>query len=114
MHHYHATYRKLPPNKLAEGKATWAVLILPFVEQDNIIRRWNLDKSYFEQPAVARQGVVSIYFCPSRRTASTGPTISLSGDAPRSGPFKGVEFPGALADYAVCLDPSGHDAAEET
>src|SRR5881275_1153626 len=42
MHHYHDFYKQLPPTRLWRASATWAVLILPFVEQDNLYKQWDL------------------------------------------------------------------------
>jgi prepilin-type N-terminal cleavage/methylation domain-containing protein/prepilin-type processing-associated H-X9-DG protein len=114
MHDYHDTMGALPPNKLKEGYATWAVLILPHLEQANAFRLWDLRRTYQEQAPAAREAVVKTYFCPSRRTSRTPPTLSVAGDT--HGTFGGPEThkPGALGDYAVCIDTSMHDAVEET
>src|SRR5262249_33470304 len=109
MHNYEGVYGMLPPDRLPNARATWAVLILPFVEEDNIYRQWSLPWTYYQQTDLARLSAVKIYFCPSRRTASTSPTASISGDRPSwlvEGP---TNWPGALGDYAACVDPSGHD-----
>jgi prepilin-type N-terminal cleavage/methylation domain-containing protein len=111
MHHYHGIHGSLPGNKLGGGKATWAVLILPQMEQDNLYSQWDTGKSYVLQSAAARQAGVPNYFCPSRRTARTA-GLSLAGDTP-DGLIGGRHYPGALADYAVCVDTSGHDVPED-
>jgi prepilin-type N-terminal cleavage/methylation domain-containing protein/prepilin-type processing-associated H-X9-DG protein len=110
MHHYELNHEKLPPTALREGYASWAVLILPFVEQDNLYRQWNLAGTYYQQNTTARMTPVKIYFCPSRRTSSSGgPSASLSGDVPSWLPPQGTpNVPGALGDYAVSVDSSGH------
>src|SRR5439155_26102325 len=65
---------------------TWAVYILPFIEEDNIFKLLNLTFypnansgyglgygiPYANQPAAAVQAQVAIYFCPSRRGPSDG------------------------------------------
>src|SRR5207249_1817222 len=40
MHNYHDAYQQLPPAESASGCCwgTWAMLILPFVEQDNAFK----------------------------------------------------------------------------
>ena len=113
LHHYHLTYDRLPPSRLGDQQATWAVLLMPFMEQDNIFRQWNLTLRYYDQTDVARQSPVRNYFCPTRRTASTSPTVSISGDVPSQGQPSGQLIPGALGDYAVCngttvMDTSSH------
>src|ERR1700747_2384572 len=35
FHNYHDTYTLLPPARIDDG-ATWAVFILPYIEQDNL------------------------------------------------------------------------------
>jgi prepilin-type N-terminal cleavage/methylation domain-containing protein len=114
MHMYHNDHERLPPNRLGDGRATWAVLILPYLEQDNLYRQWDLSKTYFEQTEVARRGTVKGYFCPSRRTAGDAPQLSVSGDVPGVAGAPNVHFPGGLSDYAVVLDKSGHDEPAET
>jgi prepilin-type N-terminal cleavage/methylation domain-containing protein len=110
MHHYENNYEVLPPSRLKEGYATWAVLILPFIEQDNLYNRWNLKRTYYDQIDPARLTSVRIYFCPSRRSPTAGgPPASIFGDTPSWGNGQLPEVPGALGDYAVCVDRSGHD-----
>jgi prepilin-type N-terminal cleavage/methylation domain-containing protein/prepilin-type processing-associated H-X9-DG protein len=113
MHMYHdGNNEQLPPTRIHVGKATWAVLILPYLEQDALFRQWNLGLSYFAQNDTARRTSVKGYFCPSRRSASDG--LSISGDVidvPPTGEL--VHFPGALGDYAVAVDKTGHDEPGE-
>ncbi len=47
LHNYVGTAERLPPNRLFIGGATWHVLILPMMEQDNIYRQWDLSKTYY-------------------------------------------------------------------
>jgi len=113
MHMYHNDRDQLPPSRLLGDRATWAVLILPYLEQDNLYRQWDLQRSYFEQSDTARTTAVKGYFCPSRRGAGDGP--SIAGDVIQVLPTKVyVHFPGAVGDYSVVVDRSGHDATEET
>ena len=112
MHNYEGVNKSLPPSRIKVGYATWAVLIMPYIEQQNIYRQWDLSKTYYEQTPLARQSSVPIYFCPSRRDQQTAPMLSIAGDTPSIGP--GQHTPGALGDYAVSIDKSSHDATEET
>ena len=109
MHHYENVNETLPPTRLRVGYATWAVLILPYIEQDNLYNQWKLDRTYYQQNDLARLSRVSIYFCPSRRTAKSDPEASISGDTPSWGSGQQPDVPGALGDYAVVIDRSGHD-----
>jgi prepilin-type N-terminal cleavage/methylation domain-containing protein/prepilin-type processing-associated H-X9-DG protein len=112
LHHYENVHQVLPPTRRDVGYATWAVIILPFVEQDNLYRQWDLSKTYYDQTPLARLTPVKIYFCPSRRVSNSSPTASLFGDTP-SWVGGSVNVPGALCDYAVSLDRTGHDSTEE-
>jgi prepilin-type N-terminal cleavage/methylation domain-containing protein len=96
IHTYHDSYKKFPPAALGgDGEVSWAVLILPFIEQDNLYRQWNLTLryTYYRHPASVVGAQVSIYYCPSRRSP---PQLSVSGDT--LSPWGGS--PGALGDYA--------------
>jgi prepilin-type N-terminal cleavage/methylation domain-containing protein len=103
MHHYHLDKEQLPPRCLLDNGATWSVLILPYVEQDTLLKTWDLSRSYYDQSDMARLSRVPIYFCPSRRTADMAEG-SISGDQPwLCGDTFGPHVPGALSDYAACL-----------
>src|SRR5258708_37575556 len=110
-HNYHDTKGTLPPTRLGYGQATWMVLLMPFIEQDNLFRQWDLNKTYYDQNDVARKSTVPIYFCPSRRSAVDA--LSVSGDVPSWGGST-TNLAGALGDYACSLDPSGHDVPVST
>jgi len=111
LHMYHDDQNGLPPDRI-ERVTTWPVLIMPYMEQGNLNRQWNLTRTYYEQTAVARDTPVKSYFCPSRRSPKDGPAVSISGDVP-SWLDNGIHYPGALGDYAVLVDASGHDAEGE-
>jgi type II secretory pathway pseudopilin PulG len=100
----------LPPSRMQNGAATWAVLILPYLEQKDWFHKWNLKVSYDLQSAPAREKNFSIYFCPTRRYHDTAPTLSIAGDElilPDG--TLGPNIPGALGDYAVNIGTSGAD-----
>src|SRR5206468_2736399 len=68
----------------------WGVLLLPYLEQDNIYRLWDLHYLASKQPPAAYQQQVQMYHCPSR------PEFVLSiGDFATPG--------GGLTDYAACF-----------
>src|SRR5262245_5246315 len=69
VHSFHDAKGDLPPLRVAGGPgyATWAVLILPYLEQPALAGAWDVSKAYAAQSAAARQGEVKAYFCPSRR-----------------------------------------------
>src|SRR5712692_10320958 len=49
MHNYHDSHGTLPPDRIAMCWPTWAVLILPYIEQDNVYNLWNIQKLFYEQ-----------------------------------------------------------------
>ncbi len=115
MQNYESTLERLPPSRIRVGGATWQVLLLPQLEQDNLYRQWNIGLSYYQQNTIARMTGVRTYFCPSRRTASGSQAGSIAGDIP-SDPSWGsaVQTPGALGDYAAVVDPNGTDTLSDT
>jgi prepilin-type N-terminal cleavage/methylation domain-containing protein len=77
----------LPPARIDDQFVTWAVLILPQMEEAAGYRLWNTATKYATQTAAACAVQVPSYYCPARR----GPGgLSTSGDP----------VPGGLADYA--------------
>jgi prepilin-type N-terminal cleavage/methylation domain-containing protein len=113
MHMYHDNYRTLPTSRLSDFHATWAVLIMPYIEQDNLYKQWVLPNTYYSQTAVARLTPVPIYFCPSRRTHQTPPVASIMGDQDDdTGPTLGPLTPGALGDYGACTGTDNCDGAD--
>jgi hypothetical protein len=99
----------LPASRLADGYATWAVQIAPYMKlKDSRLTAWDMGRTYYAQAEDIRAAQVVYYYCPSRRQP---PQLSSSGDTPVKDPPAGREFPGALGDYACCSgngDPA-HD-----
>ena len=87
--HYEASILRLPPSRPADGFLTWPVLLMQYMEQDNLARQFDLRLTYAAQdPDVVAIGVASM-ICPSRRS---GTMLSLD---ERDG-----RLPGAVGDYA--------------
>jgi len=118
-HGYHDAYNVLPPGRLDHrGGLTWAVQILPYMEQDNFFKQWDITRLYYDQGTnvtagdAIRRNPVKTYRCPSRsRTLA----ISITGDTPDT-PFSGARSPpdyytGAVSDYAACI---GNDTTPES
>jgi prepilin-type N-terminal cleavage/methylation domain-containing protein len=108
MHHYHLTHGTLPSfSRPGADATTWAVLLLPYLEQEDLFRQWDLSRSYYLQTPVARLTPVKVYFCPTRRAPGSAPEASVSGDQPGFQddglPAAGPNVPGALGDYAACV-----------
>jgi len=111
VHMYEAENKQLPPSRLSDVHATWAVLVLPYLEQDNLYKLWNLPNTYYLQSDAARLTAVPGYFCPSRRAPDTSPTASVSGDE-NDDPGPGPHTPGALGDYGVCTGTANCDGTD--
>src|SRR5262249_19730113 len=79
-----------------DAYATWPVLIMPYVEQDDVYKMWNVHLGYESQTEAARTAQVKIYYCPSRRPA---PQYAEMDDIPT--PYLGVLGRGACGDYAA-------------
>lgn len=95
------TSKYLPPSRIAEGYATWAVLIAPHLTKDHPLTKWDMQLSYFAQEDEVRQARLVYYFCPARRRTDT---LSSAGDADAAK----VHHPGGLGDYAsVAGDGAG-------
>src|SRR5262249_28144591 len=71
--------------------ASWCVLILPFIEQDNLYKQWDITQPYGNQPVGVVQTSVNTFYCPSRRSP---PKLSAAG--------LDTNNPGASGDYAGC------------
>jgi prepilin-type N-terminal cleavage/methylation domain-containing protein/prepilin-type processing-associated H-X9-DG protein len=115
VHNYHDTVGTLPPLRVTNNTVTWFVLIMPYMEQDNLRNLWTPTANYSSATnAGARQFQVKSYYCPSRRSASDNLVSRQedvrpgdSGPPPDfTGPFTDSRFfgtnnpPGALGDYA--------------
>ena len=112
IHGYHDTFKLFPPARCDSSGwgPTWAVLILPGMEQDNVYKRWDLTDIYYRQVPEARMVNIKSYICPSRRPAVG---FSTSGDTRDSDPVFRTNVPGALSDYAAC-DGNGRQADNPT
>jgi prepilin-type N-terminal cleavage/methylation domain-containing protein/prepilin-type processing-associated H-X9-DG protein len=109
IQNFHDTHNFLPPSALRDDWPTWAVLILPYVEQDNLYKMWNINYRYAEQSRDPdpRPHNVKTYFCPSRRSAD-GVGHSVNDIAAANDPANALgSFPGGLSDYAC---NSGNDS----
>ena len=103
FHGYHQANGSLPYAR-ADQNATWAVWILPFMEQKPLYDRWDQKKNYFDQLPEVRMTVQPGLLCPTRRSGGAQ-AISISGDNLSGGPH----VPGACSDYAACRGTKGHD-----
>jgi hypothetical protein len=91
-----------PPSYLADGYATWAVLLAPHLADKHPLQQWDKERSYFVQPQEVREARLALYFCPARRRTDT---LSQSGDVDAAN----THFPGGLGDYASVAGDSAFD-----
>jgi prepilin-type N-terminal cleavage/methylation domain-containing protein len=111
MHGFHDIYGKFPYPRSGGGqnRHTWALLLLPFIEQDNVFKTYqatlagvtktdgmNNNTSTDPQMVAARQAAVSVFLCPSRRGTGTLSPITA-----------GSTVTGVPSDYAACIGDSG-------
>jgi prepilin-type N-terminal cleavage/methylation domain-containing protein/prepilin-type processing-associated H-X9-DG protein len=109
-HNFHDVNQFLVPTTIAEspvgtgankvagpdGFATWAVLLLPYVEQSSVYNLWDLKRQASRQTPAAYQQQVPVYICPGRLAPvlSTddfaSPGGGLSDYAPNFGTIPGV------------------------
>lgn len=93
LHNYHETHSIFPPGGVTIGNccstpsyASWAISILPFLEETNLYRRYDFNR-FNEDPAnqFVREHPVKTYVCPS----------DLAKDVltrPESGPGSGLNY----------------------
>jgi len=115
-HSFHDTYGYLPPAYIVQGdpklswgggdrRATWAALILPFMEQTNAANLIDTQYMWDQGPnQVNAAQIVGLsipgYLCPSRRSGEVrGEPVSKFGRPPRTITFDGIV--GTLSDYAA-------------
>jgi len=71
-HNWHDAHSWLVPSWLGDnsmdpdGWAPWAVLLLPYLEHDDIFRLWNVMNLASTQPPAAYQAMLPVYHCPTR------------------------------------------------
>jgi prepilin-type N-terminal cleavage/methylation domain-containing protein len=117
VHSFHDTRRWLPPDRIANDWPTWAVLIMPYIEQDSAFRRWDLTRRYAEQVTGAndpRPFNVPVYFCPSRRAPgvfSNSYTFQSGAAASAGGADDLTGRPGGLGDYGSVAGTANNEGA---
>jgi prepilin-type N-terminal cleavage/methylation domain-containing protein len=102
-HNYHDATGTLPPARIArDAYATWAVVVMPYIEGDTAYKLWDISKGYADQTPQARQAIIKTFFCPSRaRTTQISPSDQ---NRPGTGLPSGAAgtLAGACGDYACC------------
>jgi prepilin-type N-terminal cleavage/methylation domain-containing protein len=115
VHNYHDTIGTFPPLRVTNNTVTWFVLIMPYMEQDNLRKLWTPTANYSSATnAAGRVFQVKTFYCPSRRSGSDGVLCTSEDVRPGdntpppnfTGPFTDTRFmaannpQGAPGDYA--------------
>jgi prepilin-type N-terminal cleavage/methylation domain-containing protein len=95
VHNFHDTYKEMPPAALHQNYATWAVLLMPYMESESLYELFDLSRNinHGSQPNdPGRRTPLAGYICPTRR-ADLSKAVTLD-DTGNGG--------GACSDYAGC------------
>ncbi len=96
IHNYHTSKSELPPSRILDHHATWLYLILPYLEQSQIVAQWDFAQGdMYDAPEEVRTHVVAAYLCPSQDHDEV--VIALNTDGMhrhRNGPYLG-----SISDY---------------
>ena len=88
-----------PPNRGAHG-TSWMLMILPYIEKDNLYAQWNFQTNVFHNAAVAQVDVAGFY-CPTRRNKLR--PEDLSPPSPWPSRMVVATWTGGGTDYGGCL-----------
>jgi Protein of unknown function (DUF1559) len=108
MHQYHDVssadkkLKRLPPSRIADGYATWGVLLAPYLTKESSLLAWDEQLSYFDQKDDARQPVLIQFICPARRRDDL---LSAAGDFDKAG----KHISGAVGDYGAVAGDGSKD-----
>jgi prepilin-type N-terminal cleavage/methylation domain-containing protein/prepilin-type processing-associated H-X9-DG protein len=104
LHHHHDAVGWFPPgftvkgtDNLEMGGFGGFIPLLPYLEQENWLRRWDPDRTWYESPNFDIVSVeVKVFYCPSNRS---GGVIDMSFLVPIAGrPLPNL----AASDYLLC------------
>ena len=102
VHTFHETQGYIPYTR-RDLRETWAVMLMPQLDQKNLFNLWDFSQTYYFQNPLVRLTTLPVYTCPSRRSS---PAQSTAGDIQQG--TMNPHVPGGVGDYAVCVgDPSG-------
>ncbi len=121
VHNFESAMRHLPPARIAARpgdsvdfacggeQPTWLAIILPYIEQTNVMVDVQPFEKWYEQPTRFRDTWIPTFICPTRRAAS-GPLVDrtigggTAGRLPCGCPIPGtgnVQVTGIPSDYAA-------------
>jgi len=106
---------RLPAVRTNSIGPSWAVTLLPYLEQGTLASTWNPDRAYVQQSASTVSPAV--YGCPSLRPPGLADRLSVYGDLLNysewgrignpGGASRYLHIPGGLGDYAASIGTSG-------
>lgn len=89
VHNFHDTRGFIPPSRPRDRFLTWPVLLMPYMEEQNLYYQYDWQSNYYDQDPDVVKISMSEMICPSRRTV---------GEQSVSEPFRAQT--GAVGDYA--------------
>jgi prepilin-type N-terminal cleavage/methylation domain-containing protein/prepilin-type processing-associated H-X9-DG protein len=111
-YNYEVANGQFPPSRLPGESQTWAWLILPQLEQDNLYNYWPVGGfSIYNIPNASFMNTpVPVYFCPSRRAPGQNTAQGFTQGSTCALP---TSVGGAVADYAASIGTTGNDGADK-
>jgi prepilin-type N-terminal cleavage/methylation domain-containing protein len=94
------TYKYIPYTRL-DTRETWAVLLLPYLEQQGQFAQWDMSKMYYQQNDAARLPTLHVMTCPTRRKP---PQVSRNLPGSQLDILQGTtgpHVPGGVSDYGA-------------
>jgi prepilin-type N-terminal cleavage/methylation domain-containing protein/prepilin-type processing-associated H-X9-DG protein len=74
LHHYHYDYNRFPPGMvtrdedLSNGEATGFTMLLPYIEEDNVLKLYRFDLPWYDPVNAEAVGkTIRMFYCPSNR-----------------------------------------------
>jgi prepilin-type N-terminal cleavage/methylation domain-containing protein len=104
VHTYHDVYNLIPATRMSKknpNNQTWALMLLPFIEQGNIYRQWDPTKTYYDQLYITKNFYtaattpIKTFICPSRPRTTN---VYIPQPIPSNG---SGYYAGACSDYAA-------------
>jgi prepilin-type N-terminal cleavage/methylation domain-containing protein/prepilin-type processing-associated H-X9-DG protein len=111
-HLYENATTEFPPTSPINTTQSWAWVLLPYLEQQNLYNAWSSTTAIYQvNNAAALATPVPVYFCPSRRDPSSGAVTSLplAQSAASCAGMPAESTPTAVGDYAAAIGTTGSD-----
>ncbi len=100
VHNFSDLNNVLIPARINYQYLGWTVMILPYIEQNNLFTQFDMTKTVMVQSQSAMSQAVPIYICPSRHKP---------GQQSKSFNVAGTNMNGAMGDYATCDGTNADD-----